>query len=86
MLREEKQRNDSRNIVAIIVLLPSPLFSLSPSQLLLFLFIPEPLESEIPAKYLNYKPKALDLPDLTEPKPNTLHKQFTPQFLGRIIY
>jgi hypothetical protein len=31
----------------------------------------KPLESEIPVKHLDHKPKALDLPDLTEPKPNS---------------
>jgi hypothetical protein len=48
--------------------------------------MPKPLESEIPVKYLDYKPKVLDLLDLTEPAPNTLRKQFTPRFLGHIIY
>jgi hypothetical protein len=66
ILQEEKQQNDSRNIIVIIVLLLSLLFSL--------LLTPEPLESEIPAKYLDHKPKALDLPDLIEPKPNTSRK------------
>jgi hypothetical protein len=78
ILQEEKQRNNSRNIITIIVLpllfLFSQLFSLLPSQPLLPLFIPEPLESEIPAKYLDYKPKALDPPDITEPKLNTSYK------------
>jgi hypothetical protein len=78
ILREEKRRNNSRNIIAIIVLPLSP--PLSP------LLTPKPLESEIPAKYLDYKPKALDLPNLTEPKPNIPRKQFTPRFLGRTIY
>jgi hypothetical protein len=62
ILQEEKQRNDSRNIVVIIVLPPSPLLT------------PELLESEIPAKYLDYEPKALDPPDPTKPKPNTPRK------------
>jgi hypothetical protein len=72
ILWEEKQQNDSRNIITIIILLL--LFLFSP------LFVPEPLELEIPAKYLDNKPKTLDLPDLMEPKLNT------PRFLGRIIY
>jgi hypothetical protein len=66
ILHEKKQRNYGRNIIAIIVLLLSLLFSQLPSPL----FIPEPLESEIPAKYLDHEPKALD-PPATEPKPNT---------------
>jgi hypothetical protein len=66
ILREEEQQNDSQNTIVIIVLLP--LF------LLLLLFIPKSLESEIPAKYLDYKLKALDLPDLIELKLNTLRK------------
>jgi hypothetical protein len=67
ILREEKQRNDNRNTIVIIVLSLLPLSM----QLLLLLLTPEPLESEIPAKYLDYEPKALDLPNLMEPKPNT---------------
>jgi hypothetical protein len=56
ILREEKRRNNSRNIVFIIAQLPSP----------------EPLESKIPAKHLDHEPKALDdLSNLTELKPNT---------------
>jgi hypothetical protein len=78
ILREKKQQNDSRNIVAIIVLLPLLLFSPP--------LIPEPNESKIPAKYLDHKPKALDLFDLTEPKLNTPRKQFILRFLGYIIY
>jgi hypothetical protein len=70
ILREKKQQNDSRNIIVIIVLLFLPLSSQSP----LPLFIPEPLESEIPAKYLDYKPKTLDLPNPIEPKLNTPRK------------
>jgi hypothetical protein len=66
ILREKKQRDDSRNTIVIITLLSSQLSSL--------LFMPEPLESEIPVKYLDYKPKALDPPDFTEPKPNTPRK------------
>jgi hypothetical protein len=62
ILQEKKQWNDSQNTIVIIAL---PF---------LFLFIPEPLESEIPAKYLDHKPKVLDPPDLTEPKPNTPRK------------
>jgi hypothetical protein len=56
------------------------------SQLISPLFTPEPLELEIPAKYLDYKPKVLDLPDPIEPKPNTPRKQFTSWFLGYTIY
>jgi hypothetical protein len=67
ILREEKQQNDGRNIIATIVLPPSPLPSQPPSPPL----TPEPLEPEIPAKYLDYKPKALDPSNITEPKPNT---------------
>jgi hypothetical protein len=48
--------------------------------------MPEFLESEIPAKYLDYEPKTLDPPAPIEPKLNTPRKQFTPRFLGRIIY
>jgi hypothetical protein len=55
ILREEKQRNNNRNTVVTIAPPPSP----------------SPLESEIPAKYLDHEPKALDLLDLTEPEPNT---------------
>jgi hypothetical protein len=66
ILQEEKQRNDSRNIIAIIILLFSFLFSQLPS----LLFILKPLEPEIPAKYLDYKPKALDLPDFIKLKLN----------------
>jgi hypothetical protein len=36
--------------------------------------MPELLESEIPAKYLNYKPKALDPPNPIEPKLNIPRK------------
>jgi hypothetical protein len=70
ILQEEKWRSDSRNIIATIVLLPLPplLQPLSP------LLTPEPLELEIPAKYLDYEPKVLDPPDITELKPNTLRK------------
>jgi hypothetical protein len=87
ILREEKQRNDGRNIIITIALLflqlLSQLFSLLFSQLfsppfsqsflppLLQIFSPEPLESKIPAKHLDYKQKALDLSNLTEPEPNT---------------
>jgi hypothetical protein len=46
-------------MVVIIALPPSPIL------------IPKPLESEIPAKYLDYKSKALDLPDFMEPELNT---------------
>jgi hypothetical protein len=67
ILREEKQRNNSRNTIITIILLLSPLFS----HLFSPLFMPEPLESEIPAKYLDYKPKALDPPYFTESEPNT---------------
>jgi hypothetical protein len=67
ILQEEKQRNDSRNTIVIIALPLSPLLS----QLFSPLFTPEPLESEILAKYLDHKSKALDPPNLTEPKPNT---------------
>jgi hypothetical protein len=74
ILREEKQRNDSRNIIAIIVLSPSPPLT------------PEPLEPEIPAKYLDHEPKALDLLNLTEPELNTPRKQFSPRLLGHTIY
>jgi hypothetical protein len=78
ILQEEKQQNDSRNIIVIIILplllLFSQLFLFLFSQLLSLLLIPEPLESEIPAKYLDHKPKTLDLPDLTEPKLNTSYK------------
>jgi hypothetical protein len=70
ILQEEKRQNNSRNIIIIIVQLLLFLFS----QPLLFLFMPKPLESEIPAKYLDYKSKALDLSNLTEPKPNTPRK------------
>jgi hypothetical protein len=69
-LREKKQRNDSRNTIVTIIL---PLLFLL-SQLLSPLLIPEPLELEIPAKHLDYKPKAPDPPDLTEPKLNTPRK------------
>jgi hypothetical protein len=62
ILREKKQQSDSRNTIAIIVL---PLSSL---------LTPEPLESEIPTKYLDHKPKVLDLSDLIEPKLNTPRK------------
>jgi hypothetical protein len=48
--------------------------------------MPEPLESEIPAKYLDHEPKALDLSNPMEPEPNTPRKQFTLRFLGRIIH
>jgi hypothetical protein len=75
-------KNNGRNIIAIITLPPSFLFSQPFSPL----FTPEPLESEIPAKYLDPKPKALDLPNPTELKLNTPRKQFTPRFLGYIIY
>jgi hypothetical protein len=70
ILREKKRQNDSRNIIVIIVLLPLLLFlqPLSPP------LTHEPLESEIPAKYLDHKPKTLDLSNLTEPKPNTSRK------------
>jgi hypothetical protein len=79
ILQEEKQRSDSRNTIVTIALpplpppspLPSPLLSQLPSQLPSPPPTPEPLESEIPAKHLDHKPKALDPPDLTEPKPNT---------------
>jgi hypothetical protein len=81
ILQEEKQRNNSRNTIAIIILLFLFLFS----QLFSPLFTPESLESEIPAKYLDYKPKFLD-PPIMEPKPNTPRKQFTPRFLGRTTY
>jgi hypothetical protein len=78
ILREEKRRSDSRNTIVIIVLPPSPLLtqppSPQPSQPPSPLLTPEPLESEIPAKYLDYKPKTLDLSNLTEPKPNTSRK------------
>jgi hypothetical protein len=59
ILQEKKQQNNSWNTVVIIALpfLP-PL-------------IPKLLESEIPTKHLDYESKALDLLDLTEPKPNT---------------
>jgi hypothetical protein len=57
--QEKKQLSDSQNTIIIIAL---PL--LPP-------FIPESLESRIPAKYLDYKPKTLDLPNFTEPEPNT---------------
>jgi hypothetical protein len=70
ILQEKKQRNDSRNIIAIITLLLLFLFS----QLFSFLFIFKPLESKIPAKYLDYKPKFLDPPNFIEPKLNTLRK------------
>jgi hypothetical protein len=76
ILREEKQRNNSWNIIVTIILPLLPLFSQLPS----LLFIPEPLELEIPAKYLNHEPKALDPPDITEPEPNTPRKQFTCDF------
>jgi hypothetical protein len=83
ILQEKKQRrSNSRNTIVIIVLLFLPLFS----QPLLPLLTPEPLESEIPAKYLDHKPKTLDLPNLTEPKPNAPRKQFTPRLLGRTIH
>jgi hypothetical protein len=69
ILREEKRRNDGRNIIIIIILPLSFLFS----QLLLLPLTPELLESEIPAKYLDHE--ALDPPpDLTEPEPNTPRK------------
>jgi hypothetical protein len=85
ILREEKRRSISRNIVVIIVLLLSPPFSQLPSQLLSQppsqplsqLFSqplsppPEPLESKIPVKYLDYEPKVPDLLNLTEPELNT---------------
>jgi hypothetical protein len=66
ILQEEKRQNDGRNTVVIIALPPSFLLSQphSPQP------IPKPLESEIPAKHLDYEPKALDPPDLTEPEPN----------------
>jgi hypothetical protein len=70
ILREEKRRSDGRNTIAIIVLLPSPLLS----QLLSPLLTPEPLGSEIPAKYLDHKPKTLDLLDLIEPELNASRK------------
>jgi hypothetical protein len=70
ILREKKQQNNNRNIIVIIILLFLFLFS----QLFSPLFIPKPLESEIPAKYLDYKPKTLDLLDLIEPELNTLRK------------
>jgi hypothetical protein len=70
ILQEKKRQNNSRNIIVIIVLLLLFLFS----QLFSPLFIPKPLESEIPAKYLDYKPKTLDLLDLIEPELNTLRK------------
>jgi uncharacterized membrane protein (DUF485 family) len=66
ILREKKQQNNTRNTIVIIILVFLFLF--------LLLFTPEFLESEIPAKYLDYKPKTLDLPNLIEPKPNTLRK------------
>jgi hypothetical protein len=59
ILREEKQQSNGRNIVVTITLSPS------------FLPSPKPLESEIFAKHLDHKPKVLDLPNLTEPEPNT---------------
>jgi hypothetical protein len=71
ILQEEKQRNNSRNTIVTIALPPSPPFLFLLSQLLSLLFTPDPLESEIPAKHLDHKPKALDLPDLTEPNLNT---------------
>jgi hypothetical protein len=74
ILQGKKQRNDSRNIIVIIVLPLLPLFLQSFSQLFSLLLTPEPLEPEIPAKYLDHKPKALDLPDIIEPKLNTLYK------------
>jgi hypothetical protein len=80
ILREEKQRNNNRNIIATIIL---P-FLLPPSQPFSPPFTPEPLESEIRAKYLNHK--TLDLPDLMEPEPNAPRKQFTPRLLGRTTH
>jgi hypothetical protein len=66
ILQEKKQQSNSRNTITTIILplLPPP----SP------LLIPEPLESEIPAKYLDYKSKALDLFDLIEPELNISRK------------
>jgi hypothetical protein len=58
----------------LLLSLFTQLFSSQSSQPLLLLFIPKPLESEIPAKYLDHKPKALDPPDLIEPELNTLYK------------
>jgi hypothetical protein len=82
ILQEKKQRNNSRNIIAIIVLLLLPLFSQPPS----LLFMPKPLESKIPAKYLDHEPKDLDLLIPMEPEPDTPRKQFIPRLLGRTIY
>jgi hypothetical protein len=59
ILQEKKQQNNSRNIIIIITLPPSPLL------------MPKPLDSEIPAKYLDHKLKALDPPNLTELETNT---------------
>jgi hypothetical protein len=70
ILQEKKQQSDGRNIIAKITLLLLFLFS----QLLLLLFTPEPLESEIPAKYLDYELKVLDLPNFTGSKLNSSRK------------
>jgi hypothetical protein len=80
ILQGKKQQNNNRNIIVIIVLL----FLFLLLQLLSPLFIPELLESEIPAKYLDHE--TLDPFDLIEPKLNTPRKQFTPRFIGYTIY